>query len=100
MTRPCGPLCQVPDEPHREPEPDWIGDVPIMHGESDHQHPDPPTVIDMGSGYQYLQRRDAYCLCGHPEYGTCPEWWDGGGLAGMTIERGPNWQPSTDRSEP
>lgn len=90
-TRLCGPLCLFPDEAHLEPEPDWIGNTPVMHGESDRKHPDPGTVIDMGGGFTYRMRRDSYCLCGHPEYFTCPAWLDGGGLAGLVIERGRNW---------
>jgi hypothetical protein len=77
----CGPDCRVADELHIEPEVDWIGDMPIMHGESDR-----PSPIGHGS-----HRPDPYCLCGHPDYMTCPGWLDGG-IAGMEIERGPNWE--------
>ncbi len=87
----CGPDCPCPDELHLEPGPDWIGDFPVMHGESDHSHPDPGVAIDMGGGFTYRIRRDNYCLCGHPVYFTCPAWARGGGIGGMVIERGPEW---------
>jgi hypothetical protein len=77
----CGPGCTVPDLPHREPEPDWIGDHPVMHGESE-------TPVPGTGGWNgvYTELPDAYCLCGHPIYFTCPHWLDGG-IFGMTIER-------------
>ncbi len=73
----CGPDCQSPDVPHLDPEPDWIGDFPVMHGESDRPVP--------GSGhylYGFYSGDDAYCLCGHPNYMTCPE---PSSLLGMEI---------------
>lgn len=46
-----------------EPIVDWIGDIPVMHGERDvpHGHPD-----------------YGRCLCGHEFYLACPEWASGG----------------------
>lgn len=76
----CGPECSVPHLPHLAPEPDWIGDYPVMHGESERPVP--------GSGTPYGAYRglpDAYCLCGHPDYLTCPEAWGDGSVWGMTI---------------
>ena len=75
--RACGPTCPTPDEPHREPEPEWIGNTPILHGESDWLKFDP------------LQRpMGPYCLCGHPNYMTCPGVWAGEDtLDGLTLYR-------------
>lgn len=73
----CGPDCPTPDLPHRDPEPDWIGDYPVMHGESEYSVPG-------------MEWNDMYCLCGHPNYLMCPAWWNGEGVMGMTIERGEN----------
>lgn len=87
----CGPDCPTPDEPHREPEPDWIGDYPVMHGESDHQVPGSGHDMTGWGGHTYRCCRANYCLCGHPDYQSCPAYWNGGGIAGLTIERGPNW---------
>jgi hypothetical protein len=67
--RPCGCPLDAPD--HLDPEPDWIGDTPIMHGERDE-----PSTSFWG----------APCLCGHPNYLTCCEVW-GGSMAGMTVAR-------------
>jgi len=78
----CGPHCPTPDEPHLDPEPDWIGDYPVMHGES--ERPVPGTG---GWNGLYRELAEMYCLCGHPVDYTCPAWLNGGGLAGMTIER-------------
>lgn len=77
----CGPGCPTPDEPHLDPEPDWIGDYPVMHGES--ERPVPGT-----GGWNGLYRAlpDMYCLCGHPGHFSCPGQFTGG-IAGMTIER-------------
>ena len=69
----CGGDCPTPELAHREPEPDWIGNVPVMHGESD---------------YPVIGTRKMFCLCGHPDYMMCPEQWAGNGLSGMTFERG------------
>lgn len=77
----CGPDCTVPDLPHRDPEPAWIGDMPVMHGESE-QHQVPGTG---GWNGLYTASPDAYCLCGHPNYMTCPKWLSEG-IAGWTIE--------------
>ena len=44
------------DKPHLEAVVEWIGDMPLMHGERE----------DWVDGVDY-------CLCGHPVYGTCPE---------------------------
>ena len=67
----CGPECIWPDEPHLEPRVEWLGDWPLMHGEDEERgdapgHPTP------------------YCLCGHPNYMTCPRWLSEGVLS-MTI---------------
>lgn len=65
----CGPECWCPDEVHAEPEIDWVGDMPLAHGESERAVP--------GSGFDYGSFRggpDMYCLCGHPNYMTCPRW--------------------------
>jgi hypothetical protein len=67
MTKPlraCGPKCPTPDLPHRDPEPEWIGNTPILHGESDWQ------LFD-----ERWQSLGAYCLCGHPNYMMCPGVW-------------------------
>jgi hypothetical protein len=67
--RPCGPDCRFPDLEHREPELDWIGNDPVEHGESD--NPVPGTG---GWNGLYTQSPEAYCLCGHPNYLSCPRW--------------------------
>lgn len=68
---------------HREPEPDWIGDAPIMHGESEHRVPDTG-----GFNGLYVDSPDMYCLCGHPNYMLCPAMLRGeGSVYGLTIER-------------
>lgn len=76
----CEPGCPDPGEPHREPEPDWIGDEPLLHGES--ERPVPGTG---GFNGFYTVIPDAYCLCGHPNYVTCPKWLTDG-IASWTIE--------------
>lgn len=53
---------------------DWIGDVPIYHGERDDSE---------------------MCLCGHEWYMACPSW-PAGGILGLTITRGPNWEERGD----
>jgi hypothetical protein len=68
----CEPDCCYPNDQHIEPEPDWIGNDPVMHGES--ERPVPGTT-------------EAYCLCGHPNYMTCMGWLNGGGIGGWTFER-------------
>lgn len=78
----CGPDCPTPEMVHRDPEPDWIGDWPVMHGESDHQVPDSRHFNGV-----YMENSEAYCLCGHPVYCSCPGWYGGGGLSGMEIRR-------------
>ncbi|MCW2767575.1 MAG: hypothetical protein JWO11_3534 [Nocardioides sp.] len=80
----CGPDCLTPDMAHRNPEPDWIGDYPVMHGESDHEVPDSRHFNGL-----YTEGPEAYCLCGHPMYQSCPGWYGGGGIGEMIIERGP-----------
>lgn len=75
----CGPECWTPDEPHAEPVIDWIGDWPLAHGES--ERPVPGTDVFNGL---YTPAPDAYCLCGHPNYMTCPRWISEG-LASMTF---------------
>lgn len=67
--------------PHREPEPDWIGNMPVEHGESDHPVPDTG-----GWNGLYTESPDMFCLCGHPNYMTCPMW-PRGDVGGWTIER-------------
>lgn len=78
----CGPDCCYPDRYHRQPEPDWIGDCPIMHGESDHyvpgttkHRPEDPWVSS-----------ESYCLCGHPGYLTCQRYLEDDTLSGMWIQ--------------
>lgn len=63
----CGPDCPTPDATHADPEWDWIGDHPLAHGESER------TVPGTG-GWNgvYTESPDPYCLCGHPDYVTCP----------------------------
>jgi hypothetical protein len=84
MTRPCG--CPADAADHAEIEPDWLGNVPCMHGESD--RPVPGTT-NAPAAY-YLPGPDMYCLCGHPNHLTCPGWlglpmgW-GGGLIDLEI---------------
>lgn len=73
--RPCDPDCCVPDQPHAEPETDWIGDWPLTHGESERR--------DGAPGYAYSY----YCLCGHPDYLTCPGAFGDGSVWGMTVGR-------------
>lgn len=85
---PCGGDCPTPALAHREPEPDWIGDMPIMHGESDYEVPGSGFIPE---GYGIRLAIEQYCLCGHPNYLSCPGWFNGGGIGGMVIERGPNW---------
>jgi hypothetical protein len=82
----CGPECWCPDTPHREPEPDWIGDWPIMHGES--EHPVPGTRRRLTD--YYTTGPDMYCLCGHPNHLTCPESTGEGSVLGMEIHRSSN----------
>jgi len=73
VSRPCG--CPLHAADHLEPEPDWIGNVPIIHGERDD---DPRPAAER-------QRWPSPpCLCGHPCYLTCPEAW-GGSVADLVI---------------
>lgn len=78
----CGDDYQGP--PHIEPQPDWIGDWSVTHGESETPVP--------GSGERYGGSGtvpDTYCLCGHPNYLWCPGWFNGEGtVMGMTMQRG------------
>jgi hypothetical protein len=80
----CGPDCPTPELPHRDPEPDWIGNYPVEHGESD--YPVPGTG---GWNGLYTESRDMYCLCGHPDYMWCPMW-PSGGIGGLTIAQDDN----------
>jgi hypothetical protein len=41
-------------------------------------------------GWLWRERFDNYCLCGHPEYWTCPGWTHGGDIAGWTITLEPD----------
>jgi len=60
----CPDTCiNLDDKPHLEPIVDWIGGMPLMHGERDAPYGDP---------------EQEYCLCGHPGYMLCPEWHTGG----------------------
>lgn len=76
----CGPECIYPAVPHAEPIIDWIGDSPLAHGES--ERPVPGTG---GWNGLYNESPDAYCLCGHPNYLTCPRGWTEG-IASWAIE--------------
>jgi hypothetical protein len=60
-----GSGCMYEDEEHLEPILYWIGDAPLAHGERDDEDPEHPE----------------HCLCGHPNYLTCP----GEGLWTMTV---------------
>lgn len=53
----CGPECMWPERQHLEPTVDWIGNAPLAHGEDENRSD---------------EDGDAYCLCGHPNYLTCP----------------------------
>lgn len=76
----CGPDCMWPDRPHVEARIDWIGDWPLAHGEDEDR-----TVPGTG-GWNglYTESPDNYCLCGHPNYMTCPRWITEG-IASMEI---------------
>jgi hypothetical protein len=65
----CGPDCIWPDREHLEPHVDWIGDSPLAHGEDEDRNDED----DM-----------PFCLCGHPNYLTCPRW-ASEGLMSMEI---------------
>ena len=70
-TKTCDDHCWHPDDkPHLEPEVEWVGDMPLMHGERDVPSGDPQSE---------------YCLCGRPNYLTCPEWITGG-IATMVVD--------------
>jgi hypothetical protein len=78
----CGPECCEQDKPHRDPAPDWIGDYPVIHGESDDEVPGTRRFNGL-----YTEGPDMWCLCGHPNYLTCPGWYRGEGTVfGMTIQ--------------
>lgn len=81
----CEPGCPFPDQPHRAPELDWIGDTPIAHGESPHPVPGTVRLYDLASDALSWVQRDNYCLCGHPDYWTCPAWLEADTVATMTI---------------
>lgn len=75
----CGCTDDYEGPPHIDPQPDWIGDWSITHGESDI----PVPGSRLGSVIP-----DAYCLCGHPNYLSCPGWFNGEGtVMGVTVER-------------
>lgn len=59
------PMGQCPDtcmslneDPHLPAVVEWIGDMPLMHGERD---------------VPFSHPQSDYCLCGHPSYSLCPE---------------------------
>ena len=64
----CGPGCSQPNSMHAAPIVDWVGDWPISHGERD---------------------ADQRCLCGHPDYLTCPQVMGEGSIYMLTIEATP-----------
>ena len=47
-----------------EPIVDWIGDIPIYHGE---------------------RADSSMCLCGHEEYFACPGWLSEGGIGALEV---------------
>lgn len=81
LIRLCGPDCPVPSAEHRDPAPDWIGETPVMHGESD-------IAVPGTGGWNglYMESPDMYCLCGHPVYYTCPRWTTDGILSWEICE--------------
>lgn len=81
----CG--CSLDALGHVEPEPDWIGNWPIMHGESERPVPGTSHMI---CGFASLP--NAYCLCGHPNYLTCPEAFGDGSILGYEVEAAPDQQ--------
>ena len=87
MTRPCG--CPTNAPAHAAIEPDWIGNTPIMHGESERPVPGTSHML-----YGRPSIPDNYCLCGHAPYqhcpGTWPETYDTGAWGGtvMNLEIG------------
>lgn len=83
--RPCG--CPVDEQDHLEPEPDWIGDTPIMHGERE------------GSWWATLDQElfGGPCLCGHPTYTLCPG--DRGGWGGDVGDAPLRWRDPSDGDE-
>lgn len=78
----CSPDCPYPDQVHLAPEVDWIGDWPLTHGESER------AVAGTG-GFNgvYTESPDPYCLCGHPNYLTCPAAFGEGSVMGMEVEK-------------
>jgi hypothetical protein len=80
--RPCGCPSDAPG--HREPEPDWIGDTPILHGESEYPVPGTERVI---CGVRCSP--EMYCLCGHPWHRMCPGVW-GDSIMDIELTRGEN----------
>ena len=79
MIRLCGCPSDAPE--HIDPEPDWIGDWPIMHGESERPVPGTSHML-----YGHPSIPDAYCLCGHPNYLMCPEAFVEGSVLGYGVE--------------
>lgn len=78
----CEPDCPLPGAVHIDPAPDWIGDSPITHGESDRLVPGSRRHNGL-----YWAGPDMYCLCGHPDFMTCPGMWRGPGTVfGLRVE--------------
>jgi hypothetical protein len=97
MTRPCG--CPADANNHTDPEPDWIGDTPIMHGESERPVPGSSHML-----YGYPSLPDMFCLCGHPFHMSCPAYLgiDGWGDGVMDLElhaAGDDSRPAATRKE-
>lgn len=55
------------DRTHLPPVVDWIGNTPIAHGERDGSPEQPWGPYGTGG-----PGNDPPCLCGHPDYGMCP----------------------------
>lgn len=89
IERLCGPDCCFPELPHLEPALAWIGNDPVMHGESDRLVPGSESTYDYGDGRGWVPVPGtgvAYCLCGHPNYLSCPAYYTEG-IGGWTAER-------------
>jgi hypothetical protein len=86
----CNPDCCDPDGPHVDAVVGWIGDFPLTHGERDEMNGDPLPHDVPGTSYRvggFVVAGDTYCLCGHPNYLTCPGAFGEGSVLGVTIER-------------
>lgn len=72
----CGPRCPTPDLHHGEPELTWEGDVLALHGESTR------VFVRWGEPGPFGGPRydPSSCLCGHPDFETCPGWLDQGSM--------------------